>query len=536
MRGIRNAGLGLSLAFSSAAAWAQAPAAAVTLGPIRVLDSEAPITTVRGQQPDPRFAQPIQRMPYRVPAATAPSTIGGAMPMQSAAPADPLGTPKPTPTPMVTELRDQYGNPIHMGQGQPVPAQGMMMVPPPVYGASPVYDGACDSCGPQPSLVADPYLGGVGPLFPRMRAALATPIAGRFNVTAEYLLWYVPGQSAPPLVTTSSPQFNGIIGQGNTRVLYGNGELATALQSGGRFWGNYWMPCSRWGIDGGIWFLGTTSTNFTTDSSANPLIARPFVRADTGQNFSELTAFPGLATGSININNTTNVWGSEVSARRMISGNTSSRLDGLIGFKNMNLSENLTITEQFQRVPGTLSGIGAPGALSGTVQDAFATQNYFYGVNLGLVGEVRRGRWFANGRATVGLGQVYQYAQINGGQTINNANGTTSQTAGGLLALSNANIGSYSETHFGVMPEVGLTLGFYITQNLRFGIGYNLLYLNNVIRPANLIDTNLDATKIPNFPLNPAPAPLTTNRPSAQPFRTTDIAIQGLTFSLNWAF
>jgi len=87
-----------------------------------------------------------------------------------------------------------------------------------------------------------------------------------------------------------------------------------------------------------------------------------------------------------------------------------------------------------------------------------------------------------------------------------------------------------------VMPEVGLTLGFYITQNLRFGIGYNLLYLNNVIRPANLIDTNLDATKIPNFPLNPAPAPLTTNRPSAQPFRTTDIAIQGLTFSLNWAF
>jgi hypothetical protein len=149
MRGLRSAGLGLSLAFCSASAWAQAPAPAVTLGPVRVLDAESEITTVRGQQPDPRFAQPVQRMPFRVTAAA---------PAMQAAPADPLGTPKPAPAPMVTELRDQYGRPIPMGQ--PVPAQGVM-VPPPVYG-TPVYDGACEACGPvgAPSIVADPYLHG----------------------------------------------------------------------------------------------------------------------------------------------------------------------------------------------------------------------------------------------------------------------------------------------------------------------------------------------------------------------------------------
>jgi hypothetical protein len=134
------------------------------------------------------------------------------------------------------------------------------------------------------------------------------------------------------------------------------------------------------------------------------------------------------------------------------------------------------------------------------------------------------------------LGQVYQYAQINGSQNINNANGTTSNAVGGLLALPNANIGSYSDRQFGVMPEVGLTLGYYITQNLRFGVGYNFLYLNNVIRPTGLIDTGLDVTKIPNFPLNPAPAPVNPSRPSAVPFRTSDITVQGMTFSLNWAF
>jgi len=532
MRGIRNAGLGLSLAFCSASAWAQTPAPAVTLGPIRVMDADSPITTVRSQQPDPRFAPPVQRMPYRVPTAAPTTIMSGAMPTQMA-PADPLGTPKPAPTPMVTELRDQYGRPIPMGQ--PVPAQSVM-VPPPVYGAEPIYDGGCDACGVQPSLVADPYLQTANPLFPRLRNAFGGPVAGRLTINTDYLLWFVKGQSAPPLVTTSSPQFNGIIGQGNTQVLYGNGSIGGSLQSGGRFWGTYWFPCSRWGIDGGIWFLPTTETNYTTDSSQYPLIARPFVNANSGQNFSQLTAFPGLASGSINVNTQTNVWGSEVNARRAISGNASSRLDGLIGFKNLNLNESLTITEQFQRLPGALAGIGAPGAVSGAVQDQFSAQNYFYGVNLGLSGEMRRGRWFANGRATVGLGQVNQYAQINGVQNINNANGTTTQTAGGLLALPNANIGSYSEKHFGVMPEVGLTLGLYLTQNLRFGVGYNFLYLNSVIRPASLIDTGLDVTKIPNFPLNPAPAPLTTNRPSAVPFRTTDITVQGLTFSLNWAF
>lgn len=533
MRGIRTAGVGLSLALSTAAVWAQAPA--VTLGPIRVLDaSEAPIATVRGQQPDPRLAPPIQRMPYRIPAGT-PMAYTGATPVRMQVGGDPLGTPRPAPTPMVTELRDQYGQPLVVS-----PTQGTI-VPPSVFGGAPAPAsemGDCDACGPQTfgpqaSVMADPYLfGGAGPLLPRLRGALLAPVAGRLNITTDYLLWYVRGQSAPPLVTTSSAQFNGIIGQGDTRVLYGDGTLNRSLLSGGRFWANYWFPCSRWGLDGGVWFLGQSQTNFTTDSSVNPLIARPFINVNAGTNFSELTAFPGRASGSINVNTLTSAWGSEANLRRTIAGNTWSRLDGLVGFKNFNLNEQLVITEQFSRLPG------APPTdpLSGTVQDEFRTQNNFYGLNLGLTGEVRRGRWFANGRATVGLGQVYQYADINGFQRIVNANGTVSNPAGGLLALPNANIGTYRETHFGVMPEVGLTLGYYITPNLRFGIGYNFMYLNSVIRPGNLIDPGLDVTKIPNFPLNPAPAPLTTNRPSAMPFQTSDIAIQGLTFSLNWAF
>ena len=46
MRGIRKAGLGLSLAFCSAAAWAQSPAPAVTLGPIRVVGDETRLKQV----------------------------------------------------------------------------------------------------------------------------------------------------------------------------------------------------------------------------------------------------------------------------------------------------------------------------------------------------------------------------------------------------------------------------------------------------------------------------------------------------------
>jgi hypothetical protein len=109
-------------------------------------------------------------------------------------------------------------------------------------------------------------------------------------------------------------------------------------------------------------------------------------------------------------------------------------------------------------------------------------------------------------------------------------------TPGGLLALPGANIGSFNQTKFGVIPEVGVTLGLNLTPNLRFGVGYNFMYVNSVIRPSGLIDPGLDVRRIPNFPVTPTPPAISGVRPNSFPFRTTDFFVQGVTFSLTWTW
>jgi hypothetical protein len=177
-----------------------------------------------------------------------------------------------------------------------------------------------------------------------------------------------------------------------------------------------------------------------------------------------------------------------------------------------------------------------PNALSGTVTDSFSTTNEFYGGQIGVNGELRRGRWFTNGFTKVAFGTMHQTVTINGAQTVNLRGGGSATSAGGLLALPNANIGTFSQDKFAVVPEVGVNVGVHITPHLRVYVGYNFLYASSVLRAADQIDTGLDVTKIPNFPVTPTPAPLTTNRPTAVPFHTTDFTAQGINFSLQWTW
>ncbi len=390
---------------------------------------------------------------------------------------------------------------------------------------------------PQPQ---GPYWANNGwdPLFPRARnvvGAVVSPFTqGRLVLSGEYLLWFARSQKLPPLLTTSSPAFNGILGQGDTRVIYGDGTEATNTRhGGGRFSAAYWFN-DLWAVDGNVWFLGKNTGGFSADTSQFPLLARPFVNANTGRNFSQLIASPGLATGSAVINNETSLWGNEINLRRALLCYQCARVDALLGFRNLNLSEEINITESFARTPNSNTGIGVPTVTSGVVQDRFRTENHFYGVNLGLAGELRRGWWFVSGRAGVGLGTVHQQATIAGFQQLNTTTGQIN-AEGGLLALPGANIGTFRQSKFGVLPDVGLTLGVYLTPHLRLGVGYNLLYLNSVVRPADQIDQVLDVTRIPNFPVGTVPA-IAGVRPSAFPLKTTDFFVQGITFSLMWTF
>jgi hypothetical protein len=568
--------MGVALAVTATPSFAQtvqpiAPAA--TLG--RAVPADAPVhPVVRGAAPDngvtPLFTRGLFRTQAQPPA-------GGTSPMGQ--PGGGTTTlPQPRPVEGQPNVTEQRGNPVtpQVGSGGSVtnpipfapppsypnyviPGSGTMVPGPvivgpqpcePTYGAGiPVatipVSPSRPSIGvgqtvPSPAVrLEDPFLAPYNPLLPRVRSAVSTVLGAplvndRLTLGGEYLLWFARAQNAPPLLTTSSPANNGIIGTGDTQVIFGNQSLTRTLHSGARFSAIYRLS-DLWALDGNVWFLGRNGSEFTATSDQYPVLARPFFDVNNNRNSAQLIAAPGLSTGAANIKSDTNLWGAEANLRRGLFCWPCSRIDLLVGFRNFNLEESLQLTETFARTPNSNTGIGVPTALSGTVIDRFRTENHFYGVNVGLAGELRRNWWFVQGRASVGLGNMYQQATINGAQTINTTTGVQT-SEGGLLALPGANIGSFSQTKFGVIPDVGLTFGLNLTQNLRFGVGYNFMYANSVVRPANQIDPGLDVRRIPNFPVTPTPPAISGVRPSAFPLKTSDFFVQGVTFSLFWTW
>lgn len=560
-RGPAGASLGRILAVESVAVRAQAPAdPAATIVPVRGVSPQPTILAPapvggHGMHPGANSGGPLPPGAFvsgpltKVHAATNPIFA-----YQSPTPGTPGSTPPPaangtTGVPMTNGMTTSPPMPGTLPPGTPGVLEQRNSVPgastapaSPLLGGGIPFDGGCsptpivgapvEGTFDQPVL-SDPFLGVGSPVFPRLRNALGRvvggPLGGRLTLEADYLLWFIRAEGSPVLVTTSSPANNGILGQGDTRTLYGNQTLGDTLHSGGRFAATYWLPNSRLGVDASIFFLGRNISTFRADSSTDPVLARPFIRADTGAQFSELVASPGLATGSVTLRSETSMYGAEVSVRRPLFCGCNSRLDGLLGFRNVNLEESLTITESFVRAPGSTSNFA-----SGVVEDRFRTENHFYGVNLGLTGELRRGRFFTSYRAAVGLGSVYQELQVAGSQNLVTTAGLPAFADGGLLALPSNN-GSYNQRKFGVVPEANLTFGLYLTQHLRFGVGYNFLYMNSVLRPANQIDTVVDVTRIPNFPV-PGATSVNPARPRALPLRTTDVFAQGVTFSLQYTW
>jgi len=369
---------------------------------------------------------------------------------------------------------------------------------------------------------------------PTAFTAAASPLnRRRFYVGGEYLLWWIKGDPVPVLATTSSPNDSGILGAPTTTVLFGGNSLnGNSPFSGGRFWAGYWLDCNQTkAIEVGGFFLGPRASNFTTDSFTNPVIGRPFLEANNNQESAQLTATPGVAIGALTIHAPTMLWGLQGNLRCLLCCGCNYRISAFAGFRNINLDESLTIREDIQGLstappPFTSQTI--------TVSDSFATQNHFYGGQIGADARWYWGRWSIDGRGQLAIGGNSQLLDISGSQRFVAPNGTVQNFTGGLLAEP-SNIGHFHHSAFSFVPQIGVNVGYQILPGLRGFVGYNFLYWTNVIRPGTSIDRSLDVTQIPNFPLNPEPAPVPGKHP-APVFNETNFWAQGITFGLEMTY
>jgi len=411
-----------------------------------------------------------------------------------------------------------------IGWAGPVRAQGPTT-------AAPVPGPAVSA--PATPQIQDALCGGLMP------AADSDP-AARFWGRAEYLLWWVKGQKVPPLVTTGPEDqvnfqnqalfiFPGVLGLPGTSVVMGGDTQTPGPLSGGRFTLGGWLdPSQRFGLEGSYMFLGRASRTQTVSSPGNPPLSIPFFDITLGRESTAALASPlALRAGRATLTTSTRLQGAEANAVLGLLDRGDLRLEGLVGFRWLNLDESLefdTSTPNISNVPPTFF----------LTRDQFFTHNNFYGGQLGLRGEVTRGVFFLTATGKVALGSMIQSTRISGLLATNEFQVGFAETFPAGYFAAPTNSGEHRQSRFAVVPEVNLTAGVEVIDGVRLSVGYSFLYLSSVTRPAAQMDRVLNPTQLPAVnniitQLEGAPRP-------AFPNAHSDFWTHGLNFGLELSY
>jgi hypothetical protein len=338
-------------------------------------------------------------------------------------------------------------------------------------------------------------------------------------------LWWLTGDSLPPLVTTSpnsTPAATaGVLGQSTTSNLFGGEPVNNTGRSGARIAAGWWFsPTER--IEAEVFGLGGQTAGYEKASNGDMIIARPFFNLATGANASELLSYPGEFSGGINIRETSNFVGAGLHFLRAVSYDVSPagfkrRFDLLYGFRYLGLYENLTAD----------TNVSAGGA-SLFQSDGFKTSNSFYGGNIGASMEASRGRWTLLTIGRLGLGGTSERVTISGRSVATSGSSTPVTTSGGLLAMP-TNIGTYGNVGFAVVPQLETKLTFVLTPSIRLNVGYDIMYWSRVARPGQQISPYVNPTQSQGRTLTGTPGPVFG-------FRETSLLVQGLSTGLEFRF
>jgi hypothetical protein len=344
--------------------------------------------------------------------------------------------------------------------------------------------------------------------------------AGRFWFKGDYLYYSTKGMRLPPLIT-ATPAGSGelpTLDNPNTLVLFGGSRLNAEEHPGFQLQMGMWLDCChKWGIEGEYFDLRPASTGFSTGQvSGNNIQGRPIISAGPtpapGTPGVELIGFPpgfddtASIAGMVNIDVSTYFQSAGFRLRRNLCSRerccesdccqsacacgvprlNGFRLDMIGGYRFYRLLDSVVIRENDigLLLPPFDDPTGVGTALN--LVDSFRTKNEFQGGELGLIANIYRGRWSFEMMGKVALGNNHQIAKVGGGLIETVPNEASQGFNGSLLAYHDI-IGSHYNDEFGVIPELGLEIGYQLTCCLRTYVGYNILYWDKVARAGEQI-------------------------------------------------
>ena len=357
----------------------------------------------------------------------------------------------------------------------------------------------------------------------------------RLWVETDYLLWWL--KKAPigvPLVTTGpyTDPNAGHLDDPMTHVLLGPGGFESTASSGGRIRAGIWIePWLGVEFAGMLFDAPRASQSFASDAFGSPILSRPVVIA--GAEHSYDIAYPGHWSGSFSADSTTHLDGLEANLVGFGLGDRSLSMEFLVGFRYAHLGDELDLNQTVNNQIGMLAfnRVVDPGA-NVSVLDQYRTTNQFYGGQIGVRGEWTDGPFSLALSGKLGLGVDEQTLTVSGSTHLREVTGATSDYVGGILANA-ANIGRYQSSRFAVMPELGVTLGYWITPNLRLSFGYSALYWTDVLRAGNQIDRRVNPIYVP-LDMTYTPGAVVVRQPP--PMLRNDFWAEGLLFGAEFRY
>lgn len=377
--------------------------------------------------------------------------------------------------------------------------------------------------------------------------------------SADALIWWIQGARLPALVTTSpagTPAARAGVPGNGTEALFGLQNVNTRVSGGGALWLGRWLdPEHRFGAEVGFFLTQPQGTNFPNASpNGNPILARPYVDAITGKPAADPIAVPGVTSGAFfGSYSTSGLVGTSVLFRENFANSRDPfclcrlcgpgcgdggcgsgcgdgccaddngfRFDGLLGYRFLRMGEHLDVDTDITNLTARPNG---PAGTHILTTDQIHTVNIFNGVDIGVNGQVYRGRMYVDMLAKVAFGATSSYVDLFGARTINGVR----QPGGGFLVQS-SNFGRFNQTAGAVLPEVGLKFGYRFSDHVRVYAGYTLFYWFHVARPGDAIDTGLN----PNL-LNGGNVAAGALHPVFAN-NNANIFVQGVTTGIEWRY
>ncbi len=363
------------------------------------------------------------------------------------------------------------------------------------------------------------------------------PCRQRNWVDVDALLFFNRGFRVPALVSQSAagtPRAQvGILGDPANTVVLGNQRLGDDVLFGGRIELGRWLDDAGSTAIVGSLFGFSDTANFGFPTDPNTIISRPFFNVDPNVNAldAELVNFPGVVSGTIGVLADTNVSSGAIGLRKRLwcCSNPadcchSRRVDGFVGFRSFSFDEALVISERLLASGGLI-----PANTTFDVLDRFETDNRFLGIEFGLISAWQWQRWSLELESRIAIGNLSQDVVIDGATTITSPGQPPLVQPYGILA-GPSNIGTYERDHFGVLSQFNLEVGYQLSRRLRVTMGYSLIVLNDIVRPGELIDFNVNGTQIDPNVADSGPA-----RPAFD-WNSETLALHGLRLGFEFAF